>query len=203
MTYLLQHVFGKVFLLVHGMIQGVRPAGEEFLQWVGVREEEGVPPEEAVGEVEEASCPQGAAGEAGTYLQKMVWVEEAEGRRGGRGEGLQEQQLPTICWTIRSNSSQYCTVFPLLLSEDGGRKSFHDLFVPAGHETHGAHDLQHRHLGLDVLRGQALGDDVDALGVREDVGAALRVVHQSLDAADQRRVDLRFCGLVVHALQEV
>ncbi len=78
-----------------------------------------------------------------------------------------------------------------------------DLFVPARHQTHGAHDLQHRHLGLDVLRGQALSDDVDALGVREDVGAALRVVHQSFDAADQRRVDLRFCGLVVHALQEV
>jgi len=77
-----------------GTIQGVRPAGEAFLQWVGVQEEEGVPPEEVVGEVEEASCPQGAAGEVGTYLQKMVWVEEAEGRRGGRGEGLQEQQLP-------------------------------------------------------------------------------------------------------------
>lgn len=78
-----------------------------------------------------------------------------------------------------------------------------DLFVSTRHQTHGAHDLQHRHLGLDVLRGQALSDDVDALGVREDVGAALRVVHQSFDAADQRRVDLRFCGLVVHALQEV
>lgn len=75
--------------------------------------------------------------------------------------------------------------------------------MPARHQTHGAHDLQHRHLGLDVLCGQALGDDVDALRVREDVGAALRVVHQGFDAADQRRVDLRFRGLVVHALQEV
>lgn len=78
-----------------------------------------------------------------------------------------------------------------------------DFFVPARHQAHGAHDLQHRHLGLDVLRGQALSDDVDALWVREDVGAALRVVHQSFDAADQRRVDLRLCGLIVHALQEV
>ena len=30
----------------------------------------------------------------------------------------------TICWTIRSSSSQYCTVLPLLLSEERGRKSF-------------------------------------------------------------------------------
>lgn len=75
--------------------------------------------------------------------------------------------------------------------------------MPAGHQANGAHDLQHRHLGLDVLRGQALGDDVDALRVGEDVGAALRVVHQGFDAADQGCVDLRFCGLVVHGLQEV
>lgn len=78
-----------------------------------------------------------------------------------------------------------------------------DFFVPTRNQAHSAHDLQHGHLGLDVLCGQALGYDVDALRVREDVGAALRVVHQGFDAADQRRVDLRFCGLVVHALQEV
>lgn len=78
-----------------------------------------------------------------------------------------------------------------------------DLLVAAGHQAHGAHDLQHGHFGLDVLRGQALRNDVDALGVGEDVGAALRVVHQSFDAADQGRVDLRFGRLVVHALQEV
>lgn len=78
-----------------------------------------------------------------------------------------------------------------------------DLAVPAGHQADGAHDLQHGHLGFDVLRGQALGDDVDALGVGEDVGAALRVVHQGFDAADQGRVDLGFGGLVVHGLQEV
>lgn len=78
-----------------------------------------------------------------------------------------------------------------------------NLPVPTRHQANGAHDLQHGHLGFDVLRGQALGDDVDALRVGEHVGAALRVVHQSFDAADQGRVDLGFCGLVVHGLQEV
>lgn len=29
----------------------------------------------------------------------------------------------TICWTMRSNSSQYCTVFPLLLSGHGKKES--------------------------------------------------------------------------------
>lgn len=38
-----------------------------------------------------------------------------------------------------------------------------DFFMPAGHQTHGAHNLQHGHLGLDVLCSQALGNDVDAL----------------------------------------
>lgn len=78
-----------------------------------------------------------------------------------------------------------------------------NLFVSTRHKANSTHYFQHCHLSLNVFRGQALGDDVDALGVREDVGTPLRVVHQSLDAADQRRVDLRFCGVVVHALQEV
>lgn len=78
-----------------------------------------------------------------------------------------------------------------------------NLLVPTRNQANGAHDLQDRHLGFNVLRGQALSDDVDALWVREDVGSALRVVHQSFDAADQGRVDLRFRGLVVHGLQEV
>lgn len=75
--------------------------------------------------------------------------------------------------------------------------------MASGHETHSAHDLQHGHLGLDVLSGQALGDDVDALRVRQHMGTALRVVHQCLDAADERGVDLRLRRLVVHRLQEV
>lgn len=62
--------------------------------------------------------------------------------------------------------------------------------MPSRHQTDSSHDLQHCHFSLDVFCGQALGDDVDALRVREDMGAALRVVHQSLDAADQRCVDL-------------
>ena len=37
------------------------------------------------------------------------------------------------------------------------------LLVAAGHQTHGPQNLQHRRLGLDVVRGQTLGDDVDAL----------------------------------------
>lgn len=78
-----------------------------------------------------------------------------------------------------------------------------NLPVPTRHQANGTHDLQHRHLGLDVLCGQALSDDVDALWMREDVGTALRVVHQSFDAADQGRVDLWFGGLIVHGLQEV
>lgn len=78
-----------------------------------------------------------------------------------------------------------------------------DFFVPARHQTYSTHDLQDCHLCLNVFCGQALGDDVDALGVSEDVGAALRVVHQSFDAADERRVDLWFCGVIVHAFQEV
>lgn len=80
---------------------------------------------------------------------------------------------------------------------------FQDLPVPSWHQTHSTHDLQHRHFGLDVLSCQALGNDVDALCVGEHVGAALGVIHQGLDAANQGRVDLGLSGLIVHALQEV
>lgn len=78
-----------------------------------------------------------------------------------------------------------------------------DFAVAAGDETHGTQDLQHGHFGADVLGAEALSDDVDALGMSEDVGAALRVVHQSLEAADQRGVDLRLARIVLHVLQEV
>lgn len=60
---------------------------------------------EAVGEVEEASCLQGAAGEEGTSPRKLARVEEAEDLRGVRGqrEGLQEQQLPVSAGTALHN----------------------------------------------------------------------------------------------------
>lgn len=75
--------------------------------------------------------------------------------------------------------------------------------VSVRHQTHGPQDLQHRHFGLDVFRPQALRDGVDALRVGQDVGAALRVVHQGLDAADDGGVDAALGRLVVHAAQEV
>lgn len=59
------------------------------------------------------------------------------------------------------------------------------------------------HLGFDVFSCQTLSDDVDAFWVSQDMGSALRTVHQGLDAADQRRVDLGFDRLVVHGLEEV
>lgn len=59
------------------------------------------------------------------------------------------------------------------------------------------------HLGFDVFGCETLSDYVDALGVSQDVSSALRAVHQGLQAADQRRVDLRLGRLVVHRLQEV
>lgn len=71
------------------------------------------------------------------------------------------------------------------------------------YQAYSTHDLQHCYFSLDVLCGQALSYDVDALRVREDVSAALWVVHQSFNAANQGRVDLGFCGIVVHALQEI
>lgn len=81
-----------------GTVPWVLLAGEGYLRWVGVQEEVGVHLGEEVGEVEEASCPQGegVAGELGPYLQKLAWVEEAGDHQvdPGRGEGLQEQQLP-------------------------------------------------------------------------------------------------------------
>lgn len=59
------------------------------------------------------------------------------------------------------------------------------------------------HLGFDVFSCETLCDDVDALGVSQDVSSALRAVHQSLEAANQRRVDLRLRRLIVHRLKEV
>ena len=42
-----------------------------------------------------------------------------------------------------------------------------------GHEADRAQDLQHRHLRLDVLSAETLGDDADAVGVSQNVGSAL------------------------------
>ena len=58
-------------------------------------------------------------------------------------------------------------------------------------------------LGFDVLRGETLCDDINALAVTQHMSSALRAVHQSFDAADQRGVDLRVGRLVVHRLEEI
>ena len=83
------------------------------------------------------------------------------------------------------------------------RHGLQHLLVAVGHQADGAQDLQHRHLGLDVGRAQALRDGVDALRVGQHVGAPLGVVHQRLDAADHRGVHAALRRLVVHAAQEV
>lgn len=54
------------------------------------------------------------------------------------------------------------------------------------------------YLGFDVFSDKALCDDINALTVAQDMSSSLRVVHQGFDAADQRGVDLRLCGLIVH-----
>ena len=77
------------------------------------------------------------------------------------------------------------------------------LLVAAGHQAHGAQDLQHGHLGLAVLRAQALGNGADGLGLRQHVRPPLGVVHQRLDAANEGGVDAALAGGVVHAPEEV
>lgn len=47
------------------------------------------------------------------------------------------------------------------------------LAVTPGHQAHGAQDLQHRDLRLDVVRRETLRDHVDALRVRQHVRASL------------------------------
>lgn len=79
------------------MVLEVLPAEEGYLRWAGVQEEVAVHLEEGVEEVGEASCLlEEAAEEVDPYLQKLAWVEEARDHQEdrGRGEGLQEQQLP-------------------------------------------------------------------------------------------------------------
>ena len=75
--------------------------------------------------------------------------------------------------------------------------------MPSGNETNGAEDFQHGDLGLDGGRGETLPDDFDGVGMREDVGSAVRVVHQGLNAADGRVVDGRHAQLRTHRRQQV
>lgn len=75
--------------------------------------------------------------------------------------------------------------------------------MSVGHQAHRPENLQHRHFGLDVLCPEALWDGVDALWVGQDMCAALGVVHQGLDAANDGGVDTALWRLVVHAAQEV
>lgn len=62
----------------------------------------------------------------------------------------------------------------------------HDLRVRDSHEVfYELVSVAAMYLGFDVLSGQTLCDDVDALAVSQDMSSALRVVHQSFDAANQ------------------
>lgn len=63
--------------------------------------------------------------------------------------------------------------------------------------------MTHTHLGLNVFSGETLSDDNDALTVAQNMSSALGIIHQSLDAADEGGVQLRFGGVVVHGLEEV
>lgn len=80
-----------------GMAPVVLLAVEGCLRWVGVREEAEGHPAEGAAEAEEASYHrEEGVGEVGPGLQNLARAEEAGGHRGGRGRGedLQEQQLP-------------------------------------------------------------------------------------------------------------
>lgn len=59
------------------------------------------------------------------------------------------------------------------------------------------------YLGFDVFSDKTLCDDINALTVTQDMSSALRVVHQSFNAANQWGVDFRLCGLIVHWLEEI
>lgn len=102
-----------------------------------------------------------------------------------------------------NRTPQYLEASPLggvLLVVRHGLQHF---LMAVRYQAQGTQDLQHGHLGLDVVLAQALGDGVDALRVGQDVRSALRVVHQRLDAADDGGVDAALRRLEVHALQEV
>ena len=78
-----------------------------------------------------------------------------------------------------------------------------NLLVSPRHQAEGSEDLKRRHLGLDVLRAEALGDGVDPSHVCEHVRPARGVVHDRLDAAESRGVNGGLCRVPVHPRQQV
>ena len=77
------------------------------------------------------------------------------------------------------------------------------LLVTTRNQTQGSKNLQHGHLGLDVLRAEALGDGVDPGDVGEDVRPANAVVHDRLDTAQRCGVDAGLSSVPVHPRQQV
>lgn len=75
--------------------------------------------------------------------------------------------------------------------------------MASGHKAHCTQNFQHCNLSLAVLCAQALCNGTDGLRLGQDVCPSLRVVHQSLDAANERRVDAALTRGVVHAPEEI
>lgn len=90
---------------------------------------------------------------------------------------------------ISNQTSPYLEACPLSSVLLIVRHSLQHFLMAVRYQAESAQDLQHGHLGLDVILAQALGDGVDALRVGQDVRSALRVVHQRFDAADDGGVD--------------
>lgn len=88
-----------------------------------------------------------------------------------------------------NQTSQYLEACPLSGVLLIVRHSLQHFLMAIRYQAESTKDLQHGHLGLDVVLAQALGDGVDALWVGQDVRSALRVVHQCFDAADDGSVD--------------
>ena len=77
------------------------------------------------------------------------------------------------------------------------------LLVATRNKTQGSEDLQHCHLGLDVLRAETLRDGVNTGAMRQDMSPPRGVVHDRLDTPEGRRVDARLGRLPVHPRQQV
>lgn len=78
-----------------------------------------------------------------------------------------------------------------------------NFLVTPRNQAHSAQDFQHGHLCFNVLCAQTLSDHINTLRVSQDMGPALRVVHQCLYTANEGGMYPRLRGLVVHRLQEV